>query len=88
MNNGNARVVAANAIAQPSGSYEIALALDITGSMLNSADSSGTTKITAVKNAVTSMLSVLYGSADTVSDLWISVVPLVVSRRWWNRLVA
>lgn len=79
MNNGNARVVAANATAQPSGSYEIALALDITGSMANSADSSGTTKITAVKNAVKSMLSVLYGSADTIPDLWVSVVPFRAS---------
>ena len=79
MNNGSARVVAANAIAQPTGSYEVALALDITGSMLNSADSSGTTKIAAVQNAVTSMLNVVYGSADTVANLWMSVVPLRAS---------
>jgi len=79
MNDGNARVVAANAIAQPSGSYEIALALDITGSMNNSADSSGMTKIAAVQNAVKSMLSVVYGGADTVSNLWISVVPFRAS---------
>jgi len=79
MNKGNARVVAANAIAQPAGSYEIALALDITGSMLNSVDRSGTTKMAAVQNAVKSLLSVLYGSADTVPDLWMSVVPFRAS---------
>ena len=76
MNNGNARIVAAAATAQPSGYTEVALALDITGSMKSSADSSGTTKMAAVQNAVKSMLSILYGSADTVPNLWISVVPL------------
>ncbi len=69
-----ASIVAANAIAQQAGTYEIALALDVTGSMLNSADAS-TTKIQAVKNAVASMLSVVYGPADTSQGLSFAVVP-------------
>lgn len=74
-NNGTVSVAAGNAVAQSTGTYEIALALDITGSMLSSADSSGTTKIQAVKNAVSSMLSIMYGNADTVPNLAFSVVP-------------
>jgi Flp pilus assembly protein TadG len=68
-------VVSENAVAQQGGINEIALALDITGSMTIAADSSGTTKIQAVQTAVKNMLSVLYGSADTVPNLWVSVVP-------------
>ena len=75
IHSGNVSVVSGNAIAQQGGMYEIALALDITGSMLDKADSSGTTKIQAVQNAVQSMLGVLYGTADTVPNLWVSVVP-------------
>jgi len=78
--NGTVSVVGGNAIAQSSAFYEIALALDVTGSMLQGADGSTNpvnppTKIQAVKTAVANMLSVVYGSTDTVQNLWVSVVP-------------
>ena len=77
VHNGNVSVVAGNATAQPSAAYEVALALDITGSMLQSADGSGNppSKIQAVKTAAANMLNVVYGNADTVPNFWMSVVP-------------
>lgn len=70
----NVTVVSANAISQQNGTYEVALALDVTGSMLSSSGSS-TTKMQAVQNAVSNMLNVVYGTADTSAGLSFSVVP-------------
>ncbi len=47
---------------------ELALVLDVTGSM-------GGSKIAALKSAAHSLLNILYGSNDTVTDFWVSVVP-------------
>ena len=69
----NTTVAAATAVAAKSSGYEIALVLDITGSMTASA--SGMTKIQALKNAAQNMLDVIYGSNDTLSNLAVSVVP-------------
>ena len=47
---------------------ELALVLDVTGSMDGS-------KMTALKNAATSLLGILYGDSETLDDLYISIVP-------------
>ena len=47
---------------------ELAMVLDVTGSM------SGT-KIDALKTAAKSLLDILYGEQETVDDFWVSVVP-------------
>ncbi|WP_158742182.1 TadE/TadG family type IV pilus assembly protein [Acidisphaera sp. L21] len=64
----------ATSIAAKGTGYEIALALDITGSML-SASGSGTTKEAALQTAASDMLDVVYGSADTAPNLSVAVVP-------------
>ncbi|MGF1610112.1 MAG: pilus assembly protein TadG-related protein [Kiloniellales bacterium] len=48
---------------------ELALVLDVTGSM----NSGG--KLAALKTAGASLLGILYGSRETVDNLWVSVVP-------------
>lgn len=74
----NARVdpvgMGAGATAQQGAAFEIALALDISGSMTESAGGS-TSRIRAVKDAVAEMLDIIYGPVDAVRNLWISVVP-------------
>lgn len=47
---------------------EVALVLDTTGSMTGS-------KITALKTAAHDLTSILFGTATTLDDLWIGVVP-------------
>ena len=47
---------------------ELALVLDVTGSMAGS-------KISALKSAGNSLLDILYGDNETVEDLYISIVP-------------
>jgi len=67
--------VAASAVAQQQLSgLELAMVLDITGSM-NKPDPSGGTKIQALKDASETLLDVIYGENETVNDVSISVVP-------------
>lgn len=47
---------------------EVALVLDVTGSMAG-------TKIEALRNAATDLVDILYGDNETVDDLWIGIVP-------------
>lgn len=54
---------------------ELALVLDATGSMSATDSVLGITKIQAAKNAVSTMLDVLYGTDDTQRNLWVSVIP-------------
>jgi hypothetical protein len=54
---------------------ELAVVLDATGSMAATDSALGITKIQAAKNAIGTMLDVLYGGADTQRYLWVSVVP-------------
>lgn len=54
---------------------ELALVLDATGSMSQTDSVLGITKIQAAKNAISTMLDVLYGTEDTQRNLWVSVVP-------------
>ncbi|MDH3658940.1 MAG: pilus assembly protein TadG-related protein [Alphaproteobacteria bacterium] len=63
----------ASAVQQLSG-IELALVLDVTGSM-DDPDPSGGTKIQALKDAAGTLLDVVYGENETVPDVSISVVP-------------
>jgi Flp pilus assembly protein TadG len=47
---------------------ELALVLDVTGSMAGS-------KITSLKTAANNLIDILYGERETVDDLWVSIVP-------------
>lgn len=53
---------------------ELALVLDVTGSM-NRADPSGGTKINSLKTAANSLLDIIYGENDTIDDVAVSVIP-------------
>lgn len=67
--------VAASAVAQQQlNGIELALVLDVTGSM-NFPDPSGGTKLEALKDASETLLNVIYGEKETVKDVSISVVP-------------
>lgn len=72
----NANSVAASATAQRAGGVEMALVLDISLSMvLSMGDGTGNNKEQALQVAAANMLSALYGSSDTVPNLFVSVVP-------------
>lgn len=49
---------------------EVALVLDVTGSMC-----SPCSKITALKDAATDLVNILFGDEEQLDDLWIGVVP-------------
>ena len=69
------RSIAASAVAQQQLSgIELALVLDVTGSM-NDPDPSGGTKIEALEDASETLLNVIYGDNETLPDVSISVVP-------------
>lgn len=51
---------------------ELALVLDVTGSMRGS-------KLQALREAATSLVDMLYGTRETTENLWMSVVPYVAS---------
>jgi hypothetical protein len=53
---------------------ELALVLDVTGSMTKS-DPSGGIKIEALQKAANSLLTVIYGDNETVEDVSVAVVP-------------
>ncbi len=53
---------------------ELALVLDVTGSM-NRQDAAGEVKIDALKTAAGSLLDVIYRDRDVVDDVYMSVVP-------------
>ena len=60
---------------------ELALVLDNTGSMNQPDGSTGTeTKLQALQSAIAGLLNILYGpSNDTVTNLWVSVIPFVTT---------
>ena len=53
---------------------ELALVVDVTGSM-NWSDSSGDVKIESLKTAGHTLLEALYGNATSLPDVWISLIP-------------
>ncbi len=61
-------VTARSEITRTSSGLELVMALDVTGSMAGS-------RLTALKNAATSLVNILYGSKTEVEDLWIGLVP-------------
>jgi len=70
-------VSATSQITLQSSGMELVLVLDNTGSMnspVNPANSS-TPKITALQQASTTLLNILYGGSATVNNLWVGVVP-------------
>jgi Flp pilus assembly protein TadG len=72
--------VAANASAVSSGSgLEVAMVLDVPGSMSEILPGSTQTKLTALKNASTDVINILFGSSDTSDLLQIGIVPFAAS---------
>jgi len=70
-------ISATSQITRQSKGMELVLVLDNTGSMnspVNPADSS-TPKIAALQSAATTLLNTLYGSNNTIQNLWVGVVP-------------
>jgi Flp pilus assembly protein TadG len=51
---------------------ELAMVLDITGSMAGS-------KIIDLRTAATDMVNILYGQKETIENLWVSIVPYVTN---------
>lgn len=70
----NIPISASSEITRENKGLEVVLVMDTTGSMNNSAGGS-TSKITAAKNAATTMVNILYGSNETIDNLWIGLVP-------------
>lgn len=61
-------------ITRASQGMELVLVIDTTGSM-NSTAGGGISKIAAARNAATDLVNTLYGSASTLDNLWIGLVP-------------
>ncbi len=66
---------AAAAATRTIASLEVALALDVTGSMSPIAQGGSVTKIQALRTAGQSFVDTLYGGAETRERLWVSMVP-------------
>lgn len=67
-------VTASAAVKQQLTSIELAMVLDVTGSM-GDPDPSGGTKLEALKQASTTLLDVLFGEEDMAEGIAVSVVP-------------
>ena len=67
-------VSASSEVTRAVSGLELILVLDNTGSMNNSAGGS-VSKISALKTAAATLINTLYGSSETVKDLWVGVVP-------------
>ncbi len=61
-------VTAFSQITRKAEGLELVMALDNTGSMSGS-------KLTSLKNAASSLVNILFGSKETVEDLWVGLVP-------------
>jgi Flp pilus assembly protein TadG len=70
----NLTLSAASEITRTSKGMELVLVMDNTGSMSQSAGGS-ISKLEASKTAANTLLNILYGSNDTIDNLWISLVP-------------
>ena len=67
-------ITASAAVTQQLTSIELAMVLDVTGSM-GQADPGGGTKLEALKQASNTLLDVLFGEEETSEEIAISVVP-------------
>ncbi|MCK8785742.1 Tad domain-containing protein [Roseomonas sp. NAR14] len=54
---------------------ELAMVLDVTGSMSDSAGSGQGSKIAALRNAATELINTLFGNNASLPNLWVSLVP-------------
>lgn len=65
---------------------EIALVLDVTGSMR------GSGKIDAMKDAATELIEIMFGSNETQENLWVSIIPYTatmnIGTQHWDWLAA
>ncbi len=72
------QVSARSEITRETKGLEVALVLDVTGSMTQAVGGSpydSTTKISALKTSATDLINILFGSNSTVDDLWVGIVP-------------
>ncbi len=67
-------ISATSEITRATSGLELVLVMDVTGSMSESAGSSQT-KIQAARSAATTLVNLLYGSRETVPNLWVGMVP-------------
>ncbi|HSE75527.1 MAG TPA: TadE/TadG family type IV pilus assembly protein [Dongiaceae bacterium] len=74
------QVAARSEITRETTGLEVALVLDLTGSM-NEPASAGETKskMEALRGAADDLINILFGSHDTVDDLWVGIVPFASS---------
>jgi len=69
-------VAARSEITREMTGLEVALVVDVTGSMKDPVSSSDSTqKIVALRTAATDLVNILFGDNETVDDLWVGVVP-------------
>ncbi|WP_119302140.1 pilus assembly protein TadG-related protein [Dongia deserti] len=69
-------VAARSEITREMKGLEVALVLDVTGSMgLPVSPSDSTPKISVLKESARNMMDILFGQNSTVEDLWVSIVP-------------
>ena len=74
------QVAARTEITRETTGLEVALVLDITGSMNDAAGGGDSTKkIVGLRNAANSLIDILFGSHETVDDLWVGIVPFSLS---------
>ena len=85
------QVAARTEITRETTGLEVALVLDTTGSMDDPVSSSDSTKkIDALKSAATDLVGILFGSHETVDDLYVGIVPFAqavnvgTSRTAWS----
>ena len=64
------QISAATEITREMKGMEVALVLDVTGSMC-----SPCTKVEALRTAATDLVDILFGDNETVDDLWVGIVP-------------
>ncbi len=90
----NTIAISANSeVTRGSKGLEIVLVMDNTGSMTSSAGG-GVSKISAAKTAALSLVNILYGSNETLANLWIGLVPfsqavnIGTSRSSWTEATA
>lgn len=72
------QVSARSEITRETKGLEVALVLDVTGSMddpVGGTPYDSTKKIAALRTAAVDLVDILFGSNDTVDDLWVGVVP-------------
>ncbi len=67
-------ISASTEITRATSGLELVMVMDVTGSMSESAGS-GQTKIQAARAAATTLVNILYGTRETVPNLWVGMVP-------------